>query len=62
VNCCFPFEAMVALLGEIEIVMPGLLSETTIRIELEPYRIEFEPYSFCPGCDCRGSDTQSTEL
>ena len=22
VNCCFPFEAMVALLGEIEIVMP----------------------------------------
>ena len=62
VNCCCPFEAMVALLGEIEIVMPELLSETTIRIELEPYRIELVPYSFCGGSDCRGSDTQSTEL
>src|ERR1017187_3519805 len=43
VNCCCPCKVMVALLGEIEIVLPELLSETTIRIELEPYcnRIEF---------------------
>ena len=59
VNCCCPCEVMVVLLGEIEIVLPELLSETTIRIELEPYRnrIEFGPYSFCSE-----PDTQSTKL
>jgi hypothetical protein len=62
VKSCCPFEKMVVLLGEIEILMPELPSETTIRIELEPCRIKFEPYSFCRGSDCRESDTQSTEL
>ena len=62
VNCCCPCEVMVVLLGEIEIVLPELLSETTIRMELEPYRIELEPCPFGRGSDCGRSDTQSTEL
>jgi hypothetical protein len=62
VKCCCPFEGMVVLLGEIEILMPEVPSETTIRIELEPCRTESEPYSFCRGSDSRESDTQSTEL
>src|ERR1700687_193577 len=66
VKCCCPFERMVVLLGEIEILMPELPSETTIRIELEPCRVE-NPSSFCRGSNCRESDcgesnTQSTEL
>src|ERR1700758_1058924 len=43
VKRCCPFERMVVLLGEIEILMPELPSETTIRIELEPCRTESDP-------------------
>jgi len=49
VNCCCPWEATVALIGEIEIDVPELL-ETAIRTELEPD-------SFCPK-----SETESTKL
>jgi len=61
-KCWCPFEGVVVLLGEIEVVMPELPLETTIRMEFEPYRTELVPYSFCRGSECGGSDTRSTEL
>jgi hypothetical protein len=58
VKCCCPLDGMVARLGEIAIVTLGLLSETTIRKEVEPFRgeVETDRCSFCGG-----SDTTSTE-
>jgi hypothetical protein len=71
VKSCCPFEGMVVLLGESEMVMPGLgelvsALETTIPKELEPERVE--PNS-CPLTgtgrglsDSELSDTTSTDL
>jgi hypothetical protein len=78
VKSCCPFEGMVALLGESEIVMLGLgglggvlglLLETTSSKELEPDCIELDPDCveresgpLCTGTGRGLSDTKSTDL